>query len=647
MKYRANPSHSVRWSLSVALVVLGLLITWAWGEVADLAASPEQEQAAQAAVVYAAWQPDKDQQPGLFRTADEGGTWQPLLLPQDAVPAEWVSDGQDRLAVISSQGTLLRSDNRGQDWVTVAENLAVLSLAWAADGTLYAGTDGQGVYRIAAGQEPVPIAPAGSELAQGPVAHLAMGDVRLFAGTRSALFYSDDGGRQWNKSLPVPASISALVAADANTVYAGTTTVGVFKSTDAGRSWEPSVEGLGLAAGQAVDVTALAGDPREPGVLYAAVDYVLGGTHVHSSAQGTFVTVDAGESWQPLAGPVFPEAQRASALVPVSGRSLSILAVTPAGLQAYQPDVSASMAALEDANALARARAARLLGLARARDASHRLLAALADSDPAVSLAAANALGHINDPANAGDLLVALDHPEEQVRLGAARALGLMKNEPAVKPLGTMLLTGRGAEVSVAAEALGRVGSSAAVDPLLAALADAELTPRRHAALGVLESMGDTVVEPLAAMLAVNREPAARRNAAEALGWIASPRATSALVAALKDRDEAVRRQAAWALGETGDPAARAALQRAASRDDSALVQAEAQTALEQLAATPLSEAVASQPASLAAALHRLQPVRWLVLIGTWTAAAWLALTSARLVPVPAALESRRREGGE
>jgi HEAT repeat protein len=255
--------------------------------------------------------------------------------------------------------------------------------------------------------------------------------------------------------------------------------------------------------------------------------------------------------------------------------------------------------------------------------------------DPAVALAAAGALGRIDDPANAGDLLVALDHPEEQVRVEAARALGLMQHEPAVEPLGEMLLSGSGAEVSAAADALGQIGSPAAVDALLVALADPDLTSRRHAALGALESMGDRVVGPLAAMLASDSEPAARRNAAEALGWIGSPRATGALVAALKDRDEAVRRQAAWALGETGDPAARAALQRAISRDESALVQAEAQSALDRLAAAPAS-GVASRPVSLAAALDRLQPARWLLLVGTWAAAAWLAVTGTRLRPAAA-----------
>jgi hypothetical protein len=50
MRYTAKLDHTVRRGLSVALVALGLLGTWAWGEVARTAAAPEPAAAGRPAV---------------------------------------------------------------------------------------------------------------------------------------------------------------------------------------------------------------------------------------------------------------------------------------------------------------------------------------------------------------------------------------------------------------------------------------------------------------------------------------------------------------------------------------------------------------------------------------------------------------------
>ncbi len=631
MKHNTWRERTIRWFLSVALIVLGVLVTWAWGHVARLAAAPEQELPAESAVLYAAWQQDAAGRAGLFQTVDEGATWQPVSLPGSVEPVGWASDGQDRLAVTLADGSLLRSENRGRDSTAVADVGPVLSLAWGEAGVLYAGLERGGVYRLPAGGEPQPISAGVAELASASIAHLAFVDGRLFAATPGVVFYSDDGGQAWVKSLPSPAPITALAAADRETLYVGTETVGVYRSSDAGRTWVPAVDGLGLAAGQSVHVTALQADPREPGVLYAGVSYAVGGTRVVSSAAGIFGTVDGGQSWQPLAGPRFPDARPARGLVLFPGRPMEVVGVADAGLQRYEADVNAALAALDDPDPAARVRAARLLGVARAERAGQPLLAALADPDPGVSLAASEALGRIGDASRAGDLLIALDHPDDQVRLGAARALGLMENAAAVEPLRAMLLQDEGAAVNVAARALANIGTPEALDALLVALADSDMSARRHAALAALEMAGEPAVGPLARTVQGSPDESARRNAAEALGWIGSSQATPALSEALGDRSDNVRKQAVWALGEIGDPDARAALERTATRDRSAAVQAEAQAALGRLAEQP--QAAGSRPQSLALVLSQLQPARWLLLIGTWAAAAWLAISSTRLVP--------------
>jgi len=68
------------------------------------------------------------------------------------------------------------------------------------------------------------------------------------------------------------------------TVYAGTHTNGVFKSTDGGASWNPANAGLGSLV-----VNALAVDPVTPTTLYAGTD------------GGLYTSVDAASSWT---GPV-------------------------------------------------------------------------------------------------------------------------------------------------------------------------------------------------------------------------------------------------------------------------------------------------------------------------------------------------------
>jgi HEAT repeat protein len=625
-----------RWILSVLLVAAGLSVTWAWGQVSRLAGPNPTDETPRQVPLYAVWQPDGSEQASLFRSIDLGATWQLLALPDSAAPVLWAAAGSDDLAVVTDSQVVLRSADRGESWTTVATDLPVLSLAWGEGGSLYLGTDGQGIYRVPANGQKVEVTAPTGELATSPIEHLAFADGRLFAATPSVLFYADDagetpGGATWSKTLPVSAQMSALVAVDRETVYVGTETMGVYRSVDAGRTWELANAGLGLAAGQMVRISALQADPTEPDVLYAAVDHIVGGTELHTSAAGTFVTLDGGEQWQALAGPAFPEARQAASLVIMPGEPLYAQAVTTAGLQAYSPDMNRALADLEDSSPAVRASAAKLLGLARS-PASSALLAALADPEPAVSLAAAEALGRIDDPGSVSGLLLALAHPNQQVRLGAARALGLMQVPAAVEPLRAMLLQGEGAEVAVAAEALGRIGTPAATDALLATLADPGLTARRHAALATLETLGETAVAPLSAMLD-SQDAYARRNAAQALGWIGSTSATPALVDVLGDKSSAVRRQAAWALGEIGDPSARTALARVQRRDESPVVQAEAGLALARLAEAP---AVAShRPAALTSALGRLEPLRWLVLGLSLAGAAWLMLSGPQRSRLP------------
>jgi HEAT repeat protein len=650
MQGKHRLSHTLRWVLSVLIVAAGLTAAWAWGGVAESrAAAPVMP------ILYAAWQPVGAPQALLFRSIDQGASWEPLTLPAPAAPVAWAGDGASRVAVALSGGPVFSSDDRGESWKQVAGDLSVLSLVWDGQGNLYLGTAGHGIYRQAAGGALEPIAAGQRDLSSRPVSHLALVGGRLLAATPTVLFYTDDGGQSWAQTQPVPGGISALAAADARTLFAGTPANGLSLSVDAGQTWQPVSAGLGGAAGVYLSITALQVDPQEGGVLYAAVSSLVGGTQLHTAAVGTFVTLDSGQSWQPLAGPSFPQARPASALLLAPGQPLYVWSVAADGLQAYTPDVAGALSTLQQSTADVRSRAAaaRILGLARTQAASGSLLAAVADPNPAISQAAGEALGRIADSRTTSDLLLALQSPVPHVRHSAATALGMMRAAAAVEPLSAMLLQGDPAMAGIAAAALGRIGTQDATQALLAALADAQMTARRHAALGALEATGEPAVTPLQQMLVSSPDASARGNAAEALGWIGSPLATAALVQALGDSDQDVRVRTAWALGELATPQARAALERAQARDPSLAVRQAAGQALTQIAEQPVVRtslqagwalALGWWQGLLSPVLWGLSPVLWglspvlwgLSLALSLLAAAWLWMVDRRrsLAPV-------------
>lgn len=643
---RQNRTHrTLRWLLGVAIVALGLTSTWAWGEVAQLAEPTEGMAEPQMTVLFAAWQIEDGQEVVLHRSLDGGASWEPLVLPAGLEAAMWADNGRDALAAGGQDGSLLISRDRGDTWHEVELGAPLSSLTWDEGGLLYAGTQEGGIYRLGSDGSKVSITTAGSPFGQTPIVALDEADGRLFAATPTTMFYTDaaasaDGAADWLETAPVAGWITTLAAVDPEVVYAGTATLGVLMTTDAGQIWGLAGEGLGLAAGQMVNVTALRLDPREPGVLYAAVNHTLGATEVHSSAAGAFVSLDSGANWQPLAGPSFPYARPASALVTMPGRPLAVQAVTDEGLQAYEPDVAGALAALHSDDAATRAQAVRLLGLARAKESGDELLAAVSDMDPGVSLMAGEALARLNDPATASGLLVALEHPNERVRLVAAQTLGQMGIDAAVKPLRNMLFRGSGTEATFAGQALGRIGSPAAVEALVAALEEPVPTSRWHAAMAGVEAAGQAAVGPLQDLLD-SRDVYVRRNAAEALGWIGMPEATPGLVDALRDHDETVRSRAAWSLGIIGDPAAQRALQSASAGDPSLDVREQASRALTLLQTDPV-QARQSWYVDWAPWLNRLEPVRWLLLTLSLAAAAWLMASTRPRVPV--FLQPRPRE---
>ncbi len=150
----------------------------------------------------------------VVKSIDGGQRWRAIALPRPAplVTCLAVSPAHDEDGVILA-GTLedgvLRSDDRGEHWKRW--NFGLLDLS---------------IYAI------VP-SPAFAQ------------DDTIFAGTETALFKSENGGRSWRET-PFPetaAPVLALTIDHDRTCWAGTDGHGIWHSTDDGASWRQASDG--------------------------------------------------------------------------------------------------------------------------------------------------------------------------------------------------------------------------------------------------------------------------------------------------------------------------------------------------------------------------------------------------------------------
>lgn len=183
--------------------------------------------------------------------------------------------------------------------------------------TIYAGTEGNGVYKISS-------SPAGWVAANGdPRRGRALGsnDVRalassagfLYAGTSRGLFRSDDGGGNWTGRTPNPLDqtdpvkqeiarlrndIRSLLVDKGNplTVYIGTSG-GVFKTTDGGVTYGAGANDSGALNKGLPGFNAVTGLSTTTVQALIQVDAM---TLFVGTTNGVFRTVDGGANWGPL-----------------------------------------------------------------------------------------------------------------------------------------------------------------------------------------------------------------------------------------------------------------------------------------------------------------------------------------------------------
>lgn len=188
---------------------------------------------------------------GLYRSADEGASWQNTFatLDQPLAATAVITVGETVFAGV--KGAVLRSDDAGSNWhiaglASPPPQVVALAVSphFADDGVIVAGTADDGVFVSTDGGMNWVAWNFG--LLDYHIFALAFSpnfnrDGTLYAGTESGIFRSHNNGRSWNElSFPMTAAPVLSLAAASHRLFAGTETNGIFTSEDGGASWQQS-----------------------------------------------------------------------------------------------------------------------------------------------------------------------------------------------------------------------------------------------------------------------------------------------------------------------------------------------------------------------------------------------------------------------
>jgi photosystem II stability/assembly factor-like uncharacterized protein len=190
---------------------------------------------------------------------------------------------------------------------------------------LYVGTIGEGLWRSTDGGESFVRACDGMFVechVRALTVHPRDPQV-LYLGSEQGLFTSRDGANSWNRvESPLDGRqiwAVLLLPDDPDVILAGTCPSRLFRSEDAGRTWsEPKVKILQECPRiMHTRVTAIVADPAQPQTVWAGVEI-----------DGLFKSRDAGHTWQPLGAGLSSRDIHALAIVPENGQPKRLLAAT-------------------------------------------------------------------------------------------------------------------------------------------------------------------------------------------------------------------------------------------------------------------------------------------------------------------------------
>jgi photosystem II stability/assembly factor-like uncharacterized protein len=236
-------------------------------------------------------------------TGLRGGAYAVAVDPGDPanviVGASWA---RSRYGTSLPTREIATSDDGGRTWTTARFGGRSAGVVAISGKTAYAGSDvGDGVFGSRdGGRSWRHLGPPGVIYVQTLAVEPANPDV-VYAGVigkTHGLYKSADGGATWQRLDALDRDVEAisLDPDDPSTVYVTSNGSGggVFASTDGGTTWQRETTGFGWReVGRwkrpTMAMTALAIDPARPTTLYAATDQ-----------RGVFRSTDAGKSWHSL-----------------------------------------------------------------------------------------------------------------------------------------------------------------------------------------------------------------------------------------------------------------------------------------------------------------------------------------------------------
>lgn len=230
---------------------------------------------------------------GVYRTTDGGVHWSLVTESAGRLFVQAVAvdqDNPDRVYAGAHDGLYISSD-AGQSWQRATEELGAVTIFTIdiRDGVVYAGCWGQNILR--SNDDGATWASIHNGLETLSVYALAFDpndSNTLYAGTVEAIYKSSGRGASWQRlEVGMPASITtfSLVVDPHNpsVVYAGTTR-GVYRSMDHGMTWTLTSPDVGD-----VTVNVLLVDPHELDTIYAGAEH-----------DGLYRSDDAGETWDKI-----------------------------------------------------------------------------------------------------------------------------------------------------------------------------------------------------------------------------------------------------------------------------------------------------------------------------------------------------------
>ncbi|MGH2544093.1 MAG: HEAT repeat domain-containing protein, partial [Ardenticatenaceae bacterium] len=435
----------------------------------------------------------------------------------------------------------------------------------------------------------------------------------------------------WSHVEGVPAVSEIMISStDTSLLFAATRESGLYHSADAGATWQPANEGLGLFPGTSLAITALAQDRARPGTLYVATAYVLGHGERHVTPSAILLSPNNGGEWITVAEMGLDDPV-VTAILPGESNGAGIRAVTDEGIKSYRLDADRALEMLESADPATRLKGAKILSVAAVPTQVGAILPHIYDEqDGEFAYYAARALGQIGGEEVTRELVAIIEGDAGSiVKLRALLALELIADPATVPTLATAYQ--EDALAGAAAEALATTGSEQAWTTLVAALSDEELTAQRQAALAAFEAHPEEAAAPLITQLD-SEDATVRANAAHALGWLGQPQAIEPLRALLDDSDATVRASAALALGELGDRAIANRLAEMSRNDPSSDVRLAAGEAIVRAEQEPLT----TEPAEATAPERREESLLERLATDSilWLKTAILTLTAALAILV-------------